>query len=220
MNVKYGIPWPVESYAIDAPTLADSTISDGMHYSTFFVRARTATPGEYFDSLPDSGYSVDNLAPAVPENFRFETLTLCPIDLKLIERSLLTAEEIAWLNDYHTWVRDTLAPHLEPEVRGHHGVEPMGLMDCRVQRNGYGRQIDSFSDSISLGNLNGSGDPFLAVFIRAPRILSVGSCVEIVATREQEPVAIRQGHCLGLTFHPELTDDQRIHKAFLTMVNR
>ncbi len=58
-----------DTYATVVPTLADSTIAEGMYQTTFFVRARTATPGVYFDSQPDSGYSVDNLAPAVPQGF-------------------------------------------------------------------------------------------------------------------------------------------------------
>jgi len=58
------------SYAVVVPTLGDSTIADGQYFSTFFVRARTATPGVYFDALPDSGYSVDNLAPSVPSGVK------------------------------------------------------------------------------------------------------------------------------------------------------
>jgi hypothetical protein len=64
-----------EEYAVVVPTLADSTIAEGMYYTSFFVRARTATPGFYFDSDPDSGYSLDNLAPAPPPNLRMESAT-------------------------------------------------------------------------------------------------------------------------------------------------
>jgi hypothetical protein len=64
-----------DQYATVIPTLADSTVSEGIHYSTFFVRALTDTPGIYFDSYPDSGYSVDNLAPAPPPNLRMATPT-------------------------------------------------------------------------------------------------------------------------------------------------
>jgi len=60
-----------DEYAVVVPTLADSTVTDGLQWSTFFVSALTSTPGIYYDSYPDSGYSVDNLAPSVPENFRF-----------------------------------------------------------------------------------------------------------------------------------------------------
>ena len=67
--------------------------------------------------------------------------------------------------------------------------------------------------------LDGSEAGFPAVFIRAPRIVAVGENVYVVARYGQEPVAIRQGNLLGLTFHPELTDDLRIHQAFLKLVD-
>jgi len=107
-----------------------------------------------------------------------------------------------------------LARELTPEVRGDHGVIPFGLLDCVVQRNGFGRQVDSFSEPISLDAINGSGDPFLAVFIRAPRILDLGPDVEVLARRDDEPIVIRQGNVLGMTFHPELAGDLRLHAAF------
>ena len=64
-----------DEYAVVVPTLADSTVEGGIYYSTFFVRARTGTPGVYFDSYPDSGYSLDNLAPAPPPNLRMPSQT-------------------------------------------------------------------------------------------------------------------------------------------------
>jgi len=111
-----------------------------------------------------------------------------------------------------------LARQLAPEPGGDHGVVPLGLLDCTVQRNGYGRQIDSFSEALALDILNGSAAPFMGVFIRAPRILDVGPAVEVIASRGDEPVAVRQGHLLGLAFHPELAHDNRVHAAFLGMV--
>lgn len=111
-----------------------------------------------------------------------------------------------------------LARELAPEPGGDHGVTPLGLLACTVQRNGYGRQVDSFSEPITMDALNGSREPFLAVFIRAPRILAVDAEVEVIAARAAEPVAIRQGHLLGLTFHPELAHDTRVHASFLKMV--
>ncbi|MBU8869926.1 MAG: pyridoxal 5'-phosphate synthase glutaminase subunit PdxT [Gemmatimonadales bacterium] len=113
-----------------------------------------------------------------------------------------------------------LANRLEDERKGHFGVEPLGLLDCTVLRNGYGRQIDSFTAPVGLESLDGSHEPFPAVFIRAPRITRTGPEVEIIAEYEGEPVAVRRGTLLGLTFHPELTNDLRIHKAFLEMVDR
>ncbi len=96
------------------------------------------------------------------------------------------------------------------------GVAPLGLLDCTVLRNGYGRQIDSFTAAVRLVD-----DPvdFPAVFIRAPRVVAVGPEVDVVARLGNEPVAVRQGHLLGLTFHPELTADLRLHQAFLRMVD-
>lgn len=111
-----------------------------------------------------------------------------------------------------------LASELEGEQKTDFGVEPLGLLDCRVLRNGYGRQIDSFTAPVGIDVLDGSAEPFPAVFIRAPRITRVGSEVEVVAHHGGEPVAVRSRNILGLTFHPELTDDLRIHRAFLEMV--
>jgi 5'-phosphate synthase pdxT subunit len=112
-----------------------------------------------------------------------------------------------------------LASELEGERRSDFGVDPLGLLDCRVRRNAYGRQIDSFTAPVSISGLDGSPDPFAAVFIRAPRIVSVGARAEVVARLGDEPVAVRQGRLLGLTFHPELTADPRIHRAFLGLLD-
>jgi len=111
-----------------------------------------------------------------------------------------------------------LASRLTGEKRSDFGVEPLGLLDCTVMRNGYGRQIDSFTAPLSLDRLDGSADPFPAVFIRAPRITAVGPDTELVASYNDEPVIIRQGRLLGIAFHPELTDDLRIHRAFLDLL--
>ena len=111
-----------------------------------------------------------------------------------------------------------LASRLTGEKRSDYGVEPLGLLDCTVMRNGYGRQIDSFTAPLSLDRLDGSADPFPAVFIRAPRITAVGPDTEVVASYNDEPVIIRQGRLLGIAFHPELTDDLRIHRAFLDLL--
>ena len=111
-----------------------------------------------------------------------------------------------------------LATALTGEKRPDYGVEPLGLLDCTVIRNGYGRQIDSFTAPVSLDGLDGSSDPFPAVFIRAPRITSVGPDVEVLASYRDEPVIIRQGRLLGMAFHPELTEDFRIHRYFLELL--
>lgn len=111
-----------------------------------------------------------------------------------------------------------LARELEGEKPGDFGVSPLGLLDCRVQRNGYGRQIDSFTAGVSIDGLDGSAEPFPAVFIRAPRIIATGPDVDVVARYQGEPVAVRSRNILGLTFHPELTGDPRIHRAFAGML--
>jgi len=111
-----------------------------------------------------------------------------------------------------------LASRLTGEKRSDYGVEPFGLLDCTVMRNGYGRQIDSFTAPLSLDRLDGSPAPFPAVFIRAPRITAVGPGIEVLAGYRDEPVIIRQGRLLGIAFHPELTDDLRVHRAFLDLL--
>jgi pyridoxal 5'-phosphate synthase pdxT subunit len=94
----------------------------------------------------------------------------------------------------------------------------LGALNIRIRRNAYGRQIDS---SIREGRLvSATGDsPLEMVFIRAPRIEHVGEGVEILATegRDKAPVAVRQGRAMASTFHPELSDDPRIHQAFLDL---
>ena len=91
------------------------------------------------------------------------------------------------------------------EDRARHGVEPLGLLDVVVRRNGFGRQIDSFEDEVT--HADGTTSP--GVFIRAPRILSVGEGVEVVARWKDEPVAVRGGNIIGLTYHPEASNDLR-----------
>lgn len=91
----------------------------------------------------------------------------------------------------------------------------LGLIDIAVERNGYGRQVDSF-----IGEIDTSlGDAKLeAVFIRAPKIRRVGSAVETLGTLNGEPVLVRERNILATTFHPELTGDDRVHRLFVEMV--
>jgi len=101
----------------------------------------------------------------------------------------------------------------------HLPAPPLGVLDISVERNAYGRQIDSFSAEIEAPPLGGL---FHAVFIRAPRLAKPGPHVEIVARRLPEaggePVGVRQGQVVGLCFHPELTSDTRFHRWFLAEV--
>ncbi len=88
-----------------------------------------------------------------------------------------------------------------------------GTLDIAVRRNGWGSQVDSFEADLTVLHL---GDiHFRGVFIRAPRIEAAGDGVEVLARLDGEPVAVRQGPHVGLTFHPEMTGDDRIHRLFL-----
>jgi 5'-phosphate synthase pdxT subunit len=94
----------------------------------------------------------------------------------------------------------------------------LGLMDIHVNRNAFGRQIDSFETDLDIRGID--GDPFHAVFIRAPVVMQAGEQVEILSQlSDGRIVAAQQGHLLATAFHPELTDDQRVHKYFLDLVN-
>jgi len=88
-------------------------------------------------------------------------------------------------------------------------VDTLDLLDVTVDRNAFGRQVDSFEASLSV---TGFDEPFHAVFIRAPVVEGVGEDVEVLATVDGRPVAVRQGPVVGTAFHPELTDDDRIHE--------
>jgi 5'-phosphate synthase pdxT subunit len=90
---------------------------------------------------------------------------------------------------------------------------PLGVLDVEVERNAYGRQIDSFEDTVS-GPATGN-TPFEGVFIRAPRLKRLGAGVEVVVRHKEEPVGVRQERILALCFHPELTPDRRLHRWFL-----
>ena len=99
----------------------------------------------------------------------------------------------------------------------------LALLDVDVRRNAYGRQVFSFETLLAvpgLADASGSQDPFRAIFIRAPRIVRVGPDVSVLASHEGEPVAVEQGNILGLSFHPELTQDNRFHAYFLEAVQR
>ena len=103
---------------------------------------------------------------------------------------------------------------LAREVR-HPAQRSLGALDVVVERNAYGRQIDS---AILTAETELPGGPLEMVFIRAPRILLAGEDVEVLARRENFPVLVRQGSILAATFHPELSQDRRVHKLFVEIV--
>lgn len=99
----------------------------------------------------------------------------------------------------------------------------LGLMDIRVERNAFGRQVESFEFDLSVPGLDEPERPFPAIFIRAPLIEDIGANVDILAQLpdddgEGKIVAALEGHLLATSFHPELTDDDRFHRYFLDMV--
>ena len=96
----------------------------------------------------------------------------------------------------------------------------IGALDATVERNAFGRQVDSFEADLDIAGLD---DPMHAVFVRAPWIAKVGSDVEVLAAvtgtgGDSHPVLVRQGRILASSFHPELTDDTRLHEMFVELI--
>jgi len=100
-------------------------------------------------------------------------------------------------------------------VDGIEGQETVGGLDVTVRRNAFGRQVDSFEDDIDVVGLD---EPVHAVFIRAPWVEEVGPGVEVLASAAGHPVAVRQGHLMATSFHPEVGRDDRLHRLFLELV--
>jgi 5'-phosphate synthase pdxT subunit len=95
--------------------------------------------------------------------------------------------------------------------------DPLHLMDIVVSRNAFGRQVDSFEEDIKVRDID--GPPFRAVFIRAPVVNRLGQDVKVLAElNDGRAVAVRQGHMLATAFHPELTEDDRLHRMFVKIV--
>jgi len=93
--------------------------------------------------------------------------------------------------------------------------DQLGLVDVGVERNAYGRQVASFEADL---DLEGEQEPLRGVFIRAPRVTEAGPGVEVLAQLDGDPVLLRQGRFLVASFHPELTEDTRVHERFLELV--
>jgi pyridoxal 5'-phosphate synthase pdxT subunit len=97
----------------------------------------------------------------------------------------------------------------------HPPQKSLGVLSATVERNAYGRQIDS---AIQTGETQLPGGPLEMVYIRAPRIVKTGEGVEILAERDGFPVLVEQGHLMAATFHPELSTDRRVHQHFVELV--
>lgn len=94
------------------------------------------------------------------------------------------------------------------------GQQGLGVLDIAVRRNAYGRQLESFEAALEL---NGDGESFPGVFIRAPIVEDTGS-TEVIARHDGRPVGVRKGRTMALSFHPELSGDLRLHREFLRLV--
>lgn len=92
-----------------------------------------------------------------------------------------------------------------------------GALDIDVRRNAFGRQADSFEVDLPVAGI--PGEPVHAVFIRAPRVERAGSDVEVLAEIDGKPVLVRQGAVMAAAFHPELSEDTRLHELFLSIVD-
>jgi 5'-phosphate synthase pdxT subunit len=99
---------------------------------------------------------------------------------------------------------------------GIEGQVTLGGLDATVRRNAFGRQVDSFESPVEVAGVE--GDPFHAVFIRAPWVESIGDSVEVIGQADGRIVAVRQGPIMATAFHPELTGDQRVHALFVEIV--
>jgi 5'-phosphate synthase pdxT subunit len=96
------------------------------------------------------------------------------------------------------------------------GQEGLHLLDVAVRRNGYGRQVESFEAPLRIAGMN--GHEFQGVFIRSPLVERAGN-VDVIASYEDHPVAVRQDRILALCFHPELTEDLRVHREFVRLAS-
>jgi 5'-phosphate synthase pdxT subunit len=106
-----------------------------------------------------------------------------------------------------------LAKNIEGEDKG------LGYINIDVRRNAYGRQVDSFEEMLDISlDKSENGGKFKSVFIRAPKIISAGKEVTVLARHKEDMVLVRENNVMVCVFHPELTDDLRIHKYFINMI--
>ncbi len=106
---------------------------------------------------------------------------------------------------------------LSRRIENYPDQESLGLLDISLQRNAFGRQIDSFEEGIEIEGLN---EPFKAMFIRAPAVTQWGKAVKVLAMHNDFAVMVKQDNIVACSFHPELTSDTRIHQDFLKRVER
>jgi 5'-phosphate synthase pdxT subunit len=134
--------------------------------------------------------------------------------LKLLEREALFAPLLTFVQRRPTFGTCAGCILLAKKVSNPE-QQSLGVLDATVERNAYGRQIDS---DILTADTSLPGGPLEMVFIRAPRIAEIGRDVDVLAERDGAPILIRQDNLLAATFHPELSQDGRVHRYFLQMV--
>lgn len=135
--------------------------------------------------------------------------------LKFLERRHLFEELETFCSTHPVFGTCAGAILLAREVKNP-SQRSLGVLDAVVERNAFGRQIDS---SILFSETKLPGEKLEMVFIRAPRIIETGPKVEVLAHRDGTPTLVRQGKVMAATFHPELSEDRRVHKAFVDLVN-
>ena len=183
------------AYEAHARTLADFRVAIRL------IR----TPDQLF--APDGRPSIDGLI--IPGG---ESTTM----LKFLERNHFLDALTTFVQTNPTFGTCAGAILLAKDVQ-HPAQTSLAALDITVERNAYGRQIDS---AILTAPTELPGGPLEMVFIRAPRITRTGPHVETLATRDGFPVLVREGHLLAATFHPELSSDTRVHQLFLNLIRQ
>jgi 5'-phosphate synthase pdxT subunit len=134
--------------------------------------------------------------------------------LKFLERDGFLGALHAFVQDKPTFGTCAGCILLATDVT-HPPQKSLGVLNATVERNAYGRQIDS---AIQTGETQLPGGPLEMVYIRAPRIVKTGDGVKVLAERDGFPVLVEQGHLMAATFHPELSSDRRVHQRFVDLV--
>ena len=107
---------------------------------------------------------------------------------------------------------------MSKKVEANEGMKPFGILDVVVERNAFGRQVESFETQVEVSLSGSKAVKYPAVFIRAPRIRKWGPEVKVLASFQEEPILIQDGRHLGATFHPELSHNSLIHEHFVSLI--
>lgn len=201
------------------------------------MRSRRSRPRAHSSSIAGADLKVGVLA--LQGDFEAHLKTLRRLGAEAVE--VRTPEQLEGLDglvipggESTTMTRLIASAELEPGLRAHHeagrpilgtcagmivcDAEHLGFIDVTARRNAFGRQLQSFEADLEV---TGAGDePLRAVFIRAPWVERTGEGVEVLASWEGHPVAVRGAGVLASSFHPELTDDPRFHAIFMAMVTK